>query len=261
MVTGMLHLHSVLRWIILLLLLVSLFQAFTKKQALKQTSLWLLIAAHTIFVIGLYQLVAGRYGITKGLPEGVELMKNKFYRFYWIEHPLMMFIAISLITVARNKVKKANILFADKLSNNLWNGLEIEQYIRYLQIQYHLTKGVQNTFLVMAAHEDTRAYKKLRPFLVNFGYEEEMHYKLAEKDLKELGSETGEMPFVVELWWAYQKAILPIKPMERLGATAILENIGNYAAPIIKELFAEADFIFMVREHLSKGRHIEVPIV
>jgi hypothetical protein len=140
-------------------------------------------------------------------------------------------------------VQKANILFADKLTNNLWNGLEIEQYIRYLQIQYHLTKGVQNTFLAMAAHEDTRPYKKLRPFLVNFGYEEEMHYKLAEKDLKELGSETGSMPFVVELWWAYQKAILPVKPMERLGATAILENIGNYAAPIIKDLFAEADFI------------------
>jgi hypothetical protein len=67
-----------------------------------------LIAAHTIFLIGLYQLIAGRYGITKGLPEGIELMKNKFYRFYWIEHPLMMFIAISLITVARDKVKKAN---------------------------------------------------------------------------------------------------------------------------------------------------------
>ncbi len=140
-------------------------------------------------------------------------------------------------------VQKANILFADKLTNNLWNGLEIEQYIRYLQIQYHLTKGVQNTFLAMAAHEDTRPYKKLRPFLVNFGYEEEMHYKLAEKDLKELGSDTGSMPFVVELWWAYQKSILPFKPMERLGATAILENIGNYAAPIIKDLFAEADFI------------------
>jgi hypothetical protein len=108
MVTGMLHLHSVLRWIILLLLLVSLFQAFTKKEALRQTSLWLLIAAHTIFLIGLYQLIVGRYGITKGLPEGVELMKNKFYRFYWIEHPLMMFIATSLITVARSKAKKAN---------------------------------------------------------------------------------------------------------------------------------------------------------
>jgi succinate-acetate transporter protein len=108
MVTGMLHLHSILRWVILILLLVSLFQAFTKNRGLQKTSLWLLIAAHTIFLIGLYQLIAGRYGITKGLPEGIELMKNKFYRFYWIEHPLMMFIAISLITVARSKVKKAN---------------------------------------------------------------------------------------------------------------------------------------------------------
>jgi succinate-acetate transporter protein len=108
MVTGMLHLHSILRWVILILLLVSLFQAFTKNRGLQKTSLWLLIAAHTIFLIGLYQLIAGRYGITKGLPEGIELMKNKFYRFYWIEHPLMMFIAISLITVARDKVKKAN---------------------------------------------------------------------------------------------------------------------------------------------------------
>ncbi len=108
MTTGMLHLHSILRWMILLLLLVSLFQAFTKNKGLQKTSLWLLIAAHTIFLIGLYQLIAGRYGITKGLPDGIELMKNKFYRFYWIEHPLMMFIAISLITVARGKVKKAN---------------------------------------------------------------------------------------------------------------------------------------------------------
>lgn len=164
------------------------------------------------------------------------------------------------IEALHNKVKKANLLFADKLTNNLWNGLEREQYIRYLQIQYHLTKGVQNTFLVMAAHEDTRAYKKLRPFLVNFGYEEEMHYKLAEKDLKELGSDTGEMPFVVELWWAYQKAILPLKPMERLGATAILENIGNYAAPIIKELFAEADFITKKNSSFTQVHmHEELP--
>ena len=164
------------------------------------------------------------------------------------------------VEALHNKVKKANILFADKLTNNLWNGLEIEQYIRYLQIQYHLTKGVQNTFLALAAHEETRAYKKLRQFLINFGYEEEMHYKLAEKDLKELGSETGNIPFVAELWWAYQKSILPKKPMERLGATAILENIGNYAAPIIKELFAEADFITKKNSSFTQVHmHEELP--
>ena len=44
----------------------------------------------------------------KGLPAGIELMKDKFYRFFWIEHPLMMFLAIILITVARGKAKNFN---------------------------------------------------------------------------------------------------------------------------------------------------------
>ncbi len=108
MQTGLLHLHSILRWIILLLLLITLVQAFTKSPAVRKTSLWLLIAAHIMFVIGLYQLIAGRYGIIHGLPPGVELMKDKFYRFFWVEHPLMMFIAIGLITAARSKAKALN---------------------------------------------------------------------------------------------------------------------------------------------------------
>jgi hypothetical protein len=108
METGMLHLHNVLRWIILVLLLVTLYQAFSKKESLRSGSLWLLIFTHTMFVIGLYQLIAGRYGITKGLPEGIELMKDTFYRFYWIEHPLMMIAAVALITVARRKAKALN---------------------------------------------------------------------------------------------------------------------------------------------------------
>jgi cytochrome bd-type quinol oxidase subunit 2 len=106
METGMLHLHSVLRWVILVFLVLTLIQAFSKNETAKKTSLWLMIAAHTMLLVGIYQLIAGRYGITKGMPEGVELMKNKFYRFYWIEHPLMMFISIVLITMARGKLKR-----------------------------------------------------------------------------------------------------------------------------------------------------------
>lgn len=105
---GMLHLHNVLRWVILLLLLVTLYQAFTKKESIRSSSLWLMIAAHTMLLIGLYQFIAGRYGITKGLPEGVELMKDSFYRFYWVEHPLLMVVAIILITLARGKAKVLN---------------------------------------------------------------------------------------------------------------------------------------------------------
>lgn len=108
METGMLHLHNVLRWVILLLLLVTLYQAFTRKESIRSSSLWLMIAAHTMLLIGLYQFIAGRYGITKGLPEGVELMKDSFYRFYWVEHPLLMVVAIILITLARGKAKVLN---------------------------------------------------------------------------------------------------------------------------------------------------------
>lgn len=108
METGMLHLHSILRWLILLFLLITMFQAFAKKESIRKTSLWLLIFAHLMLLVGLYQLIAGRYGIIKGLPEGVVLMKDSFYRFFWVEHPLMMFVAIILITIARGKAKSLN---------------------------------------------------------------------------------------------------------------------------------------------------------
>jgi uncharacterized membrane protein len=108
METGMLHLHSILRWIILLLLPICLLQAFSKNSALRKMSLWLLISAHLMLIVGVYQLFFGRYGISKGLPAGVELMKDKFYRFFWVEHPLMMLLAIILITVARGKAKVLN---------------------------------------------------------------------------------------------------------------------------------------------------------
>ena len=108
METGLLHLHNVLRWIILLFLLLALFQAFAKRPGIRSSSLFLMICAHLMFVIGVYQLINGRFGILKGLPEGVELMKSTFYRFYWVEHPLMMFLAIVLITIARGKAKVLN---------------------------------------------------------------------------------------------------------------------------------------------------------
>jgi uncharacterized membrane protein len=108
METGMLHLHSVLRWIIIVLLLATLLFALAKKQSIRGSSLWLLISAHTMLVIGLYQLIAGRYGIIKGLPEGTELMKSTFYRFFWVEHPLLMIVAIGLVTAARGKAKALN---------------------------------------------------------------------------------------------------------------------------------------------------------
>ena len=100
MQTGLVHLHNILRWLILLFLLITLFQAFAKNAAVKKTSLFLLI--------GIYQLVAGRFGITKGFPGEGSWMSDKFYRFFWLEHPLLTLIAIVLITIARGKAKVLN---------------------------------------------------------------------------------------------------------------------------------------------------------
>jgi len=67
-----------------------------------------MIAAHTTLLIGLILLFFGTYGITKGVPEGVSVMKDTTYRFFWVEHPLLMIIAIVFITIGRGQAKKSS---------------------------------------------------------------------------------------------------------------------------------------------------------
>lgn len=111
---GLLHLHNLLRWVIIVLLIISIYKAYTGWQQKKVFSpadkrIWLftLISAHITLVLGLYQWLWGRYGMLKTtLPEGVSVMKNKFFRFFWVEHPTFMIIAIVLITLGHGMAKK-----------------------------------------------------------------------------------------------------------------------------------------------------------
>ena len=109
MFSVLLQVHSILRWVILILLFLSIIQSligWIKHRELREgdAKLWLftMICAHTTLLIGLILLFFGRYGIlSSGLPEGVELMKDKFYRFFWVEHPTGMLVATILITLGR----------------------------------------------------------------------------------------------------------------------------------------------------------------
>src|SRR5580765_1307882 len=109
MFSVLLQLHNILRWVILVLLLLSIVQSFigwTKNRELRDgdAKLWLftMISVHTTLLIGLILLLFGRFGIlSSGIPEGVKLMQDKFYRFFWIEHPVGMLIATLLITLGR----------------------------------------------------------------------------------------------------------------------------------------------------------------
>ncbi len=115
MQTGLLHLHNLLRWIILVLLVVSILKAWSGWQQKKafapgDKKIWLftMISAHITLLLGLYQVAFGRYGFfTTSLPEGTSVMKDKFFRFFWVEHPVGMIVAIVLITLAHGMAKKS----------------------------------------------------------------------------------------------------------------------------------------------------------
>jgi hypothetical protein len=115
METGLVHLHNVLRWIILFCLIAAIIRSYSGWQYKKpfgaaDRKLWLftMIAAHITLLLGLYQWLFGRFGaLTTDLPAGTSVMKSPFYRFFWIEHPTLMIVAIVLITLGRGMAKKS----------------------------------------------------------------------------------------------------------------------------------------------------------
>lgn len=124
-------------------------------------------------------------------------------------------------------IEDARRRFAALLEESLARGpTTLEQYVRYLSMQYHLTKGVQRYFITAAAHSDLARRKKLRTFLFNFANEEELHYLIAANDLRKLGRDPLPEPFDVSLWHAYFQRVVVDRPFIRLGAACILENIS-----------------------------------
>jgi len=105
--------------------------------------------------------------------------------------------------------------------------LSIEQYQRYLSMQYHLTRGVQTYFMRAAAHRDLVRRKTLRKFLFNFANEEEQHYLVAANDLSRMGLPILSEPFDVTLWHTYFRSIVDERPFLRLGAACVLENLSG----------------------------------
>jgi signal transduction histidine kinase len=109
MYNGLLHTHNLMRWIILVLLLAVIFQAFTRSQGIKKASLFLLIASHLTFLIGIYQWFSGNFGFKLIKEVGMkDVMKNSALRFWAVEHITGMLIAIVLITIARRHAKLAS---------------------------------------------------------------------------------------------------------------------------------------------------------
>ncbi|MFD1000440.1 cytochrome B [Ohtaekwangia kribbensis] len=108
MYTGLLHTHSSIRYLVLLLLIAviikSLIGLMNKKpfeKADNMLSLFLLIFTHIQFLAGL-----ALYFVSPFVQFGGQTMSDKMTRYWTVEHITGMLIAVVLITIARSTSKR-----------------------------------------------------------------------------------------------------------------------------------------------------------
>jgi hypothetical protein len=110
MYAGLLHAHSGLRWIVLILILLCIFNtvgALSGNKVMsagdKKISLFALISTHLQAVLGL-----ALYFMSPKVQFSSNTMSNDLLRFFTMEHIVMMFIAIVLVTIGNRHAKAGN---------------------------------------------------------------------------------------------------------------------------------------------------------
>lgn len=123
---GILGLHSLLRWAIILFLIINISRSFFNKRkpfsALdKSWNLRLIIVTHINLIVGLYQYFFGSKGYALIKTSGMnEVMKDAKLRFWAIEHLTGMLIAVILITISSSIAKKTFENDTKKHNTLLW---------------------------------------------------------------------------------------------------------------------------------------------
>lgn len=123
MYTGMLHLHSVLRWIVLIVAIWAIVKmasgrnggkSFTASD--KRPALFFLITMDLQLLVGLYLYFVGPFGIKNIQNQGFgNVMKDAASRFFAVEHILGMLVSVILVHIGYAATKKAG---ADKQKFN-----------------------------------------------------------------------------------------------------------------------------------------------
>ncbi|MDQ3050793.1 MAG: cytochrome B [Bacteroidota bacterium] len=113
MYTGLLHSHSLVRWIMLILLIAAIFRSYSgwkNKRSYtstdKKVNLFTLIFSHVQLLIG-FLLYMVSPAVQQALPDMGAAMKDKMLRFWAVEHILMMIISIIIITIGYSLSKRA----------------------------------------------------------------------------------------------------------------------------------------------------------
>lgn len=113
MYTGLLHAHNGFRWLVLVLLLITVVLAFSgwiKKRDWKKSdsisNLLLMIFMDVQFLIGIILYLFLSPMTKAAFNDFGAAMGNDTLRFYAVEHILMMVIALVLVHIGRRKTKR-----------------------------------------------------------------------------------------------------------------------------------------------------------
>ncbi|MBC7950054.1 MAG: hypothetical protein H7Y42_19370 [Chitinophagaceae bacterium] len=108
----LMHLHSIGRWIVLLLLIIAIFNSGVagKRPWIRtdaRTGTFLMIFADLMLLVGLVQWYFGPKGYKLIEENGMStVMKDSYFRFFAIEHITGMLIAIILIHIGKAQAKR-----------------------------------------------------------------------------------------------------------------------------------------------------------
>ncbi len=114
MYTGLLHTHSLVRWIMLILLIMTVLRAYngwksnrTFTPGDKKLTLFTLIFSHVQLLIGFLLYMVSPM-VQSAMADMGAAMKDKMLRFWAVEHIITMIIAIIIITVGHALAKRAS---------------------------------------------------------------------------------------------------------------------------------------------------------
>lgn len=124
MQTGLLHVHNLMRWVVLILALITIFRSLAGMSSGKaftagnrKAGLFLMISADIQLLLGLSLFyMRGWFDV---LTSGMMNMSDKYQRFWAVEHLAGMVIGIVLIHIGYSASKK-NIPDAAKFKKQFW---------------------------------------------------------------------------------------------------------------------------------------------
>ena len=124
---GIVHLHSALRWVALLLLLFTFFAALrggsTFTEGARKRGLFTMIVLHVQLLLGLTLYFIGENGMA--LFEQANVMSNGVLRFFAVEHMMGMVIGIFLGTLGHVLTKRATTDAGKYRRQAVWFGLAL----------------------------------------------------------------------------------------------------------------------------------------